>query len=512
MTARRLAGLACALALLCGCGGPAAPAEEPAETPDDAAVETPEEDLSAGLTLPYQPASSLDPYAGAEQVNQTVASLLYEPLYQVDASFTAQPVLAQSLSGEDGVHYALTLRGDALFSDGSAVTAADVVYSIGRARTSSVYAGRLANLSSARAAGEGVELTFSVPVGEPALLLDFPILSSRAGAAGLPLGSGPYVPAQAGETLSLVKNTHWRGDGVPYDTVSLYPVTGTDTLISGFSSGEITLLSTDLNSADALGYAGNYDTWDMPTSVFLYLGCNTQSGPCREAALRAALNRGCNREGLAAVQLSHHARAASLPCSPASALYNENLAQETAFDQAALADGLAAAGWKQGENGWYRGRTALSLTLLVNAGSAAKVAMANRLADDFAAQGVAVEVEALGWEDYNAALAAGSFDLYLGEVKLTADFDLTPLVSTGGSLNYGQYTNPETDSALAAYLAAGSNRPQAAAALYRQLAKEAPILPLCFKNYSVLTRWGTVDHLSPTQQNIFYDLSGWTTD
>ena len=50
----------------------------------------------------------------------------------------------------------------------------------------------------------------------------------------------------------------------------------------------------------------------------------------------------------------------------------------------------------------------------------------------------------------NAALAAGKFDLYYGEVKLTADWDLRSLLATGGALNYGGYSDAALDSLLAA--------------------------------------------------------------
>ena len=48
-----------------------------------------------------------------------------------------------------------------------------------------------------------------------------------------------------------------------------------------------------------------------------------------------------------------------------------------------------------------------------------------------------VTVEELPWEEYLAALESGEFDLYFGEVRLTANWDLSDLVGTGGAMNYG---------------------------------------------------------------------------
>jgi peptide/nickel transport system substrate-binding protein len=76
--------------------------------------------------------------------------------------------------------------------------------------------------------------------------------------------------------------------------------------------------------------------------------------------------------------------------------------------------------------------TDLNLSLLVCSDSTQKTAVANKLAADLRQIGVNVEVKGLPWEEYLEALAAGNFDLYYGELRLTADFDLTPLLVTGG--------------------------------------------------------------------------------
>ena len=57
--------------------------------------------------------------------------------------------------------------------------------------------------------------------------------------------------------------------------------------------------------------------------------------------------------------------------------------------------------------------------------------------------------------------------------------------------------------------AEGELRQSAASSLYRYLCQQAPIAPICFKNGSVLTQYGRLDQLNPTQYNVFYDLSQW---
>ena len=114
-------------------------------------------------------------------------------------------------------------------------------------------------------------------------------------------------------------------------------------------------------------------------------------------------------------------------------------------------------------------------------------------------------VQALPWEEYAAALAAGEFDLYCGEVKLTADWDLSSLLGTGGALNYGGWADERTDQLLTSF-AASTDRAAAASTLCSYLKAQAPILPVCFKSTSVLMQNNVLEGLTPTMAEPFYNL------
>lgn len=145
------------------------------------------------------------------------------------------------------------------------------------------------------------------------------------------------------------------------------------------------------------------------------------------------------------------------------------------------------------------------LTLLVNEENSFKKSIAEYLAKSWTAGGVTVEVRALPWEEYTAALAAGDFDLYYGETRLTADWNLKSLLEPGGSLNYGRWSHPDT-SRLLAELAGAQDRTAAMRALCTHLKEQAPILPVCFKSVSLLTQAEVVEGISPTAAEPFYNL------
>ena len=88
-------------------------------------------------------------------------------------------------------------------------------------------------------------------------------------------------------------------------------------------------------------------------------------------------------------------------------------------------------------------------------------------------------------------------------MKLTADWDLRPLLQSYASLNFGGYADPETDQLLAGLCAAEpAGRAAAMTALCKKLADQAPIVPVCFKSYSVLLPAGAaLQPITPTAAN-----------
>ena len=148
------------------------------------------------------------------------------------------------------------------------------------------------------------------------------------------------------------------------------------------------------------------------------------------------------------------------------------------------------------------------MTLLVNADSSSKSAIAEYLAESLSLEGVLqIEVEALPWGEYLERLEQGNFDLYYGEVRLTADWDISELIGSNGTLNYGGWSGMDTDAILDAYRS-GSEAEQRT--LYQHLQEAVAIIPICFKSDSLLTHSGVAENMQPTASNIFYNFSDWT--
>lgn len=495
---RRLLSLFLAVLLLTlsACG--AQPASSASSAPEDTSQEELPE--TTPFTLPVFPDFSLHPTLGANRANLTLSPLLYEGLFLVDESYQAIPVLCERYSvSEDKLVWTFIIRSGLTFSDGTPLTGQTVADALELARSEQGrYRTRLADVSTITAEENTLTITLSRPNGSLPCLLD---ISIAHGSGDRPSGTGPYVLSSSDEGLVLTQRPGWwQNKDLPFETIPLYSVSKSDELTYAFDTGNISLLDVDLMATNAMGYGGNYQTWDYTTTDLIYLGFNTASGVCRSAQVRLAISAAIDRQAITQTTYASHAVAATLPIHPDSSLYSQDSAQRLGYNPDVLAQQLEELGLAGKE-----------VRLLVNSENEAKVSAAQLIAYQLGSAGLTVTVEQLSYEDFTAALGKGDFDLYLGETVLTADFDLAPLLSSSGSLNYGRWKNAETDGLLSAMHSAiqGEPKRQAAQALFTHLEQQLPMAPLLFKNGSVLTKWGRLTQLNPIRNNVFYQLENW---
>ncbi len=553
MNIRRISALTIALSLLLSltaCGGQGDSSQGSASDAAPAASDQSSGGASAAqsFSLGYYKGEGLHPYTCSNTTNQNLMGLIYEPLFAIDQTFAAEPCLAKSCTiqvtsasgseeekdtegdasetGTEGdetdqkdaskeekkkeqprskiagkTTCTIQLRDDVTFSDGTSLSAEDVVYSLEQAKgKGSIYRERLSDVTSITASGS-TTVVIEINAADAAFdsLLDIPIISRSGGSN--PIGTGPYVlNTKKGKAVSMTRNTNWWQEGtLPADTITLYAADDSDMMIFGFGSGSISMANTDLTGTNALSYTGDYNVVDYPTTSMLYVGCNTHSGPCQNQSFRQALYYVFDRDTLATKMLSGHAEPTVLPVSPKSKLYDEKLAETYAWSEETAKKKLA--------DGHYYNQT---LKLIVNKESAFKTAFAEEMKKELEAIGIKVQVEALAWDEFADALDERSFDLYLGEVKLKSNFDLTAVIGSNGNLNYGGYQDKDLEKLLTKFQTADkASRAAAAKNLYKAVADAAATIPLCFKNHSVLTHWSANASIAPTQQNLFYHIAEW---
>ena len=453
------------------------------------------------FTLPYLNSQTLDPVACSDGVQQVVGSLLYEGLFELDERFEPQSLLCASYSvSENGLTYTFRLREGVSFSDGDALTASDVLATYRRARASERYAARFANIASMGTYRGTLVIALRAPDSAFPALLDIPVVKSGTEKDTVPLGTGPYLFLTDSEGPCLARKEHWwRGGGSLPERIALMPAKDADTAVYLFSAESVHLLTADLLGGTSAAALGGVECADAATSVLLFLGFNTTRAPLADASARAAMDGALDRDAIVETLLAGHARAARFPISPVSPLYTHALGPTA---------GGGAYAMSLSNDADENAAQPLELTLLVNAENSFKVALAEHLAKQLAAVRVSVTPVVLPWAEYLSALQHGEFDLWLGEVRLTADWNVSPLIGTNGSLNYGRFSSAALDKALSDFLK--DENEATAAAFCQRFAEEKPFLPLVFKSISVLTPEGLIDGVTPTAAQPLRGLERWT--
>ncbi len=452
----------------------------------------------ASLTLAAYPSDSFHPVLGTNRSNLTLAPLLYEPLFQLDETFQPVPVLCSQADSADGLTWDLTLREGVTFSDGSPLTGAVVADALNTARQSARYAQRLRDVSSVSGQGNVITVTLVRANGNLPALLDIPISS---GTGDRPVGTGPYVLSETDGALALAaRSGWWQGKALPVQTIQLTAASRSEDLVSSFSAGDVEPGGRGPDGHQRPGLLRQLSDLGLCHHRFSLSGALTPKAACAAPRRSARPSPGPSTALRGAGGLCPPRRGRR----PARPPRQSPCTMPPRPRPGAMTRSRPPPIWRP------CGLAGRTVTLVANSENTAKAAAAQRIAAQLEAVGLSVRLSLLSYDNYVSALSAGNFDLYLGQVTLTGDFDLAPLLSSSGSLNYGRWQDALGDALLSALQGAqGDARTQAAADLFAYLNQQAPIVPVCFKNGSVLTQWSRLSGLSPVRGNVFYQLENW---
>lgn len=509
--------LAALLSLLSACGGSGEPEEPP--LPSDAGTQADEVTYYKAdnvFSLNCDSGYSFNPYTTKNVQNLLCAQLMYDRLFTMDDTFAFTPELITDYSTDDGIHWKFSVDTSVTFWDGSKLTASDASYSLQRATRSPQYAERFKCVYGVNALDENmfiVTLNYADMLF-PALL-DIPLVKNGSIEEAVPLGTGPYQPDENRTKLTAFSG-HRLYASLPTDTIYLKEVTETEAFITAFENSEIDLVANDPSSAFNLGYGSANEVRYFPTTNMQYLGFNSKSRFFSNPLCRKAMTYVIDREHIVMDILDGAAAAATLPVNPVSPLYNDAFSDivsysvsksEAAFNEAQVQDyddddkrEIMITGIP----------VEIDLDFLVCSESPAKVQAAQSIADKLTALGITVELKKLSWDDYAAALAAGEFDLFYAETRLTNDFSLRNLLLSGGALNYGKISDAVLEQHITDVMAAGDNeRKKTADLMFKYITDTAPIVPVCFEKQQVITHRGVVTGMRPVRDNIFYGIENW---
>lgn len=441
------------------------------------------------LKLAYSKADMLDPFTASMTANIQILALAYDGLYKLDKSYNSIPSIAKnSVIGETTVNVTLNSVN---FSDGSPITAADVVYSFEKSRLSPAFGSRLENIAGASVSTSNM-LVFTLREPDPYVLscLTFPIVKS--GSSGeLPIGSGRYTPQKSGESVYLVVNSDKQGFNPAIKTIMLVPVRDITSLESSLEIGNTGFFYNDLS--DGTYSRINAKTVEMGINNLVYLGFNSQSEIFSNASMRQAVNLAINRKEITSVAFQGHARETYSPFNPDwYALKSKNLIVSSNTQKALE---LIAESEIDIEN--------TQISLLVNKDNQFKLETANFVESYLTSLGFKVLLKDYTEEYYTEALELGSFDIYIGEIRLSPNMNLNAIFD--GTASFG--IDPLC-AAAERYSRLLSGKCELMDFI-NTFNEDLPFVPVCYRNAAASYTNAMQADFNCCDADVFYDIETW---
>lgn len=458
----------------------------------DEETDTEEAQQEQILSLAYYPDRSMNPLLSTDFTNRALMPLLYQGLFAVNADYEAIPILCKSYSvTSDMMTYEFNLDPKATFSDGTKVTADDVVASLLTAMQSDYYSGRLYHLGVIHAYdADTVQIILFQPLENLPLLLDIPIVKAKQVDNPNPLGTGPYVLGRTATGAFLSRRSNWWCTSndlqITAKQIPLVKAESTTSIRDAFEFGDVGIVCTDPGSDRYVEYRCDYELWNCETGIFVYLGVNDESPLFQNRDIRLALSKGIDRRYLTDHYYQGFATPAELPASADSPYYSQTLAQKYAYDAEEYQKAMKS----------VNGQT---IRLLVNQSDSFRVKVAREIGRMLSTTGMIVEVITMGTGDYRMLLAEGEYDLYLGQTKLSPNMDLTPFFSESGALSYGGMDDIGLYSLCLQALENQGNYYD----LHKAIMDEGYLCPVLFRSYAVYAGRGLVTDLRPARDNLF---------
>lgn len=415
-------------------------------------------DDSVSIKLPVSFVDSFDPYLCETAFNSQLSMLLYDGLIKVEDDLTYKNALASGVNVQTG-EITVTVRNDAYFSDGTRVSARDVVASFDRARESDLYSARLSNFDSAVSSGDAVVVFKTVREDIYCVnCLDFPIIKfdfskkddesddetkAAEDELGNSIGTGRYK-FDSTVADSLTMNEYWYGEELPkIRRIKLVNLIDAGAAVESMETGNISFLFQDLSSG--VFNRVNAQTSEILMTNLVFLGVNAFSKCLTKPEVRQAISLVINKQNIAEKSFLGYAEVAKTPFYPkwnslTSLYFDKTDEKENLLEANHLLD---RAGYSETNNLGMRSSEEASLSLLVNSDNPYKSAAADEIAANLKSVGLSVSVNKVDFETYKSELANVNYDLYIGEVKLPDDMSLEVFFGEDAGAAYG--INLDTD-------------------------------------------------------------------
>lgn len=247
------------------------------------------------------------PYMHETEVGYAISHLVYEPLVDVTTDAGIKPVLAQSVTfSTDGLTASVALK-ETIFSDGSKLTADDVVnsyktffsqdspyYDKAKAEVIKGYyefaSGSTDEFSGIKKVSETVvEFSFTSVSAKNIYALDVPVVKN--GTEGYAIGTGEYIIKEIKPSISATLTRNEKSTSQKYSYKKfVFKAFSAEELEKAVKSFDVDLFFTNTsNMLDIIKTGGYHNVYRMRDTIYSYIGFNMKSVMCKNENIRKAV-------------------------------------------------------------------------------------------------------------------------------------------------------------------------------------------------------------------------------
>ena len=391
----------------------------------------------------------LDPHLRNEALTYSVLRNLYEGLTAFDAEMRIGPALAASWENPNDLTRVFHLRPGVRFHDGRELTAADVVFSLERARTlpASGFGSYVVAVDKVRALDRHtVELTTRRPYAILLNKLAFVMIVPAGSPSEIrqPVGTGPYRLAsyQPGVRLALRSFDGYWGGASAVSQVEILPISSQRERVERLMAGDVDLIhEPGAENLERLRAAPGCRVLKQESLLVVYLLLKTERPPLSDLRVRRAIHLALDRPALVAAVLRGEGHPVGQMVGRSVFGYAPDIAPPPR-DLAAARRLLAAAGFPGG----------VDLDLELRTGREAA-----EVRRQLAEAGVRLRLVERPWAELYPRLLAHRVELYLGAI-LAPSADASDLFDAMahsrdaargyGDANFGDYHNAALDTLI----------------------------------------------------------------
>ncbi len=404
------------------------------------------------MTLLYSAADTFNPYTAKTNINRQLCMLLYEPLVKINNEFEPVYSLAKSVVTK-GKKCTVKIR-NAKFSDGSSVTADDIVYSCKLAlKAKNSYSAKLYEVKSV-SASDSKTVVFTLKKADRYFinLLDFPIIkigsdkkTDSDSVIQPPIGCGRYKVSK--DKLSLVINSKYFGEKGSIKKIKLINAPDSESVSHYAQIGAADMYYSDISDGNILRISGK--KYNVNLNNLVYIGFNHNNSILSKSTFRHAVSSGIDRNAICRDSYYNNAIAATGFFNPVWKLTSSVQNIQINANQQITVENLEKIGYNRLDSRGLRVNSSgngLNFTLLVNSENRIRVSAAQKIAENLSAYGIKINIVEKKFSAYKKALKKGDFDMYIGEVKITDNMDLSSLIDDDGSAAFGHMIKEKSSS------------------------------------------------------------------